>query len=306
MTTKRVPMLGIACTTVFLSSLAPVLAGTPEPDRETIRAKTKAVWDSLDTFECVCDLAPLGADGRLDRSKVVSRYEWARASGARSRLTFLQIDPAGEEKIRECYREDGRRRYTIQHFQGRPGRSTHVTIDAQAGTADFMAGTMFCLPWLLMPDRRPVYALLDKDASVQNLAPDGSTLVLTAGSSSRLVRCKVDSTHGWLAKRVDLEVPSSGTRRYWEVSRFSSDNGRWFPVEGTFLANVEGQSAQMWGFEVLHFTLNRAIDPAQFTMPTLPDGVTVHSVADRKDSIIGGRGADNRLLNWYAKEAGLR
>ncbi len=290
-------LLGVLIASPAWSS-GPLEVRTPNPRDEA--STLRHIWDSWNTIELTCEEFMLDAQGERDRSRPYMRHEFRFKKPSRYALVITSVKPDGESKVLESIRGDGRVRTAIRSFPGFANEVSGLHLMNQESTEERYEDTKFSALWLVMPGGRPLAAYLAEGGTLTRAENHGPThYILEARHRENPLRCILDSNRDWLPIRVELEA--RGQSMYWEATRFTQDNHRWFPVEGRFTAPMS-DGTLLKGFSVLRLAVNRPIDDGAFAVPKIPDGVRVEDDITGNSHFQGGREAWLRRRRFFGAQ----
>lgn len=259
---------------------------------ETTRVAIEAYETSLKSLAVRVEVAydPESATSKaaLKRGETMWTREvlfWAEDLGARH--VFDNKAYAGDTLVfHEAACHDGSQGHQLEFDDADPNKLRRVTIDrhwsGDAGSSPLpypLYGTRFKFrlqPW------RPY----------SELVATGSTRVLNGmleftDAMGHVHRLSPDRSHAFLPSRVTVEFDKN-KRNHWTVASFEHNGGRWFPMQGTFVAErdpVEGGYIRHW--KVTDLTINEAIPAETFRPPPIPDGVLIRNNISGQSYVMG-------------------
>ncbi len=226
----------------------------PLPGRAEIRDALKNWWERMATLQFRERATYRGPDGQPGKGQTAFIVDYAHAPGNRRVVRHGSINPVGAESFRQERRCDGETQTNIDADGKFPPNITLVHIFNQTDTRDRYQGEKSSLLWLIMGTgndsaSRPYYRFIDRGDPLE-ISRDSAgqpQAVLTINRLGLLIRIELDPAHGWLPRKVGQIAT---------VTRFTQDNGVWFPVEGI---SHEGDRDQAGTFHVVDLRINRPI-----------------------------------------------
>ena len=238
-------------------------AESPLPDRATVREALRSWWDSMETLSFRERYYPAHPDGSADRTRMARTFDYAHAPGDRRKVRHGLVNPEGEETYTQVRLDDGRTQYHVGGDGKYPPSLTFVYVRNQTNRGDRYAGEAGHTLWLMLfaPDNasefRPLYRLIDEGAPLEITRDAGGKprVILKLTRNETPVPVELDPDHGYLPKRVGGPLDIT-------VTRFTRDNGVWFPEAGTAPTTPPGTGLQV--FEVVDLLINRPLPAGTF------------------------------------------
>jgi hypothetical protein len=269
-------------------------------DLQNVRETLKQTWDAVENVsihgeEFLCD------DGgrRDDRPGLsTSEFDVIIASGGRRFQRVVEITARGERRVRTDIRQDGKKVRDLQYFDDLTQSPKNLVIQFQKDSHDNYRGSMVIATNLWAPLGRPLHSYLVDGGRLESARGEGGreTVSLIPAKPYQNIRIELDADHGWLAKKFvvgqDMEIVAT---------RFSRDNGIWFPVEG-YITHLKAAKnlARQEGFRVTGLRVNRQLSDFAFAAPPLPPGVFVADETGGRSGPQGGLAAWKRLESEHA------
>jgi hypothetical protein len=275
--------------------------GESLPDRSTVLSALEGMWKSLESFEFRCEQFVADAQYKVDLTKPKNLWDFSYQSGGRWALKWTTVYPDGREVINEDQRFDGREHRLVMHVPNEPNVVDEVRTRNQEGGKDFYPGPMFDLLWVVIPGQQPLYTRLTVDsplAPTEVTGDQGYPVVrFPFRFKTNIASCRLDPQKDWLPTEVLVGGGSN-----IKVTKFTRDNGRWFPAEGRTEKNIRGQIERSL-FIVTQLHINRTVQPGVFQSPPLQEGAMKSDLRTNKGEAIGGRQARQDFVRKHFKTA---
>jgi hypothetical protein len=279
---------GLLVTSIIASLGQSVSAA--ELDRARLIAELRNLWDSQDSLQFECETHKLLANGQPDPSSGSARYECAFSQTSKSMRTYSRKNATAKWVLESDVKQDGQKRYNIDHLKNAANTINAVAISNQGGTKAEDSFPLNVVLWLVTPDNKPMYQLLGSSNNVSFVKSDKGIIEAKFScplSRNRQLKCELDSSHDWLPGQVQLLA--GATEVSWDRIRFERDNGRWYPKEGIQTIKREGKEVR-WEFRVGRMDINRETPQSTFKPPKqLASGVAVLDQTSKvKMTYVGG------------------
>ncbi len=293
-----------AATTLLIVTLLgfPVSVQADRPDRRVVRDRLKLLWDSLASIEIRCEEYVADARGERDLSRSHRANHFCHKKENLWFCDLQVVSPAGIRTPIDQIRQDGLKRYQVLMFKDFPDEISAINISKQVSTPLDYADPKFSALWLFLPGGKPPYLYLDQGAKMTDAKGHGpSCVAIDAVHQNHRLLLILDGDHDWLPRRVE-STHVDGVHVH-EVTRFTRDNGRWFPAEGYFTHPMAKGPVRL-DFVVTQIRINRDLDQSLFRLPVLPPGVRIFDI-NKQFSFQGGEQAYlNRQSRYRIKPQG--
>lgn len=264
-------------------------------DRPELKSRLRQLWDSLDTLEYRCESYKIGYFGRPDEANRII-YENAIGPQGRWASKVFFVKDGNASQLMQDIRADGKREIVLQYIPGSSEVVEQVRVSNLQDRSSVFGDPMNEVLWLFVPGGKPLHERLDRDVEL-SIDDEKRTVVGIDIDAERHVNCSLDPARDWLPTHVHLRAGEVEVD--YDVERFGSDNGRWFPVEGRM--RTRGDREELRHFVVTSLRINRGIKDSAFTMPdNLEKGVAILDQTSKvRSRIVGGEEARNRFVAKY-------
>lgn len=307
---ERLQNITYLCITIILA--LPTCSSATETDLSVndVMERCRLAWRSLETLQFTQSEFNVEND-RIARERGFTRYEFSQASGGKRSLVVWGVYPDREELV-ENFRQDGRRRYTIVPYDGHPEVAEKIGINIQPDSDDYYEGTMSSLLWLIVPAGKPAYVHLEEGGRLvaDHQDNDGGLIAVQSTFKEQPLLILIDPERDWLPVKVEIEGSMSIV-----ATKFDTDNGRWFPVEGrmtkrqTVIIKPDGTIEENPGnqtiehyFKVASFRINQPLASSSFSLPRVENGVMMVDMTGRevRTEVQGGESAYQERAARYS------